>query len=123
MTQTDCRIRNPKLAVRRFLDPVRAAFTTRPDGSSWARAASAWRMARAYVEGLAAPAVTKPCVALENEWTFTRIASSDSSRRAQNHDALQDHLNDNIPDSIASLVVSATSECPEGRCRSSRVQS
>lgn len=49
MGQINCLIRNPKLAVRRFLDPVRAAFTTRSDGSSWARAANTWRMARAYV--------------------------------------------------------------------------
>jgi SRSO17 transposase len=103
MTEIGSRIRNPKLAIRRFLDPVRAAFTTRPDGSSWARATNTWQMARAYVEGLVRPGSHKTLRGIGKRMDV----HEDRVRRFITQspwepDALQDHLNHNIPDSIAS---------------------
>ena len=103
MTELTYRMRDAKLAIRRFLEPVRAAFTTRPDGSTWARATNTWQVARAYVEGLVRPGSHKTLRGIGKRMSI----HEDRVRRfitqsPWNHHALQEHLNDNIPDSIAS---------------------
>ena len=103
MTELTYRMQDAKLAIRRFLGPMRAAFTTRPDGSSWARAANTWQVARAYVEGLVRPGSHKTLRGIGKRMDV----HEDRIRRfitqsPWNHHALQEHLNDNIPDSIAS---------------------
>lgn len=49
------RLRDPRLAIRRFLNPFRNTFTTRPDGTSWAKAGRTLVAAPKDLEGLALP--------------------------------------------------------------------
>jgi SRSO17 transposase len=44
-----------RLERYRFLAPLKGAFTTRSNGSSWPRWRETWRGAHAYLEGLLAP--------------------------------------------------------------------
>src|SRR6056297_2580064 len=96
-------IRTPKTAIRRFLAPLRGAFTTRPDGSTWSRAANTWNIAPAYVEGLIRPGSHKTLRGIGkrlaiNEHRIRRFISESPWE----HEAVQDHLNEHIPETITS---------------------
>ncbi len=89
--------------IRRFLAPFRDAFTTRPDGRSWPRAANTWRVAPAYVEGLIRPGTHKTMRGIGkrmdiNEHRVRRFISESP----WDHDAVQEYLNEYIPETIAS---------------------
>lgn len=89
--------------ICRFLAPLRDAFTTRPDGLSWPRAANTGRVAPAYVEGLIRPGSHKTLRGIGkrldiNEHRIRRFISESSWEQ----DAVQDHLNEHIPETIAS---------------------
>jgi SRSO17 transposase len=96
-------IRTPKTAIRRFLAPLRGAFTTRPDGSTWSRAANTWNVAPAYVEGLIRPGSHKTFRGIGkrlavNEHRVRRFISESP----WGYEAVQNHLNQQIPETIAS---------------------
>jgi len=96
-------IRTPKTAIRRFLAPLRGAFTTRPDGSTWSRAANTWNIAPAYVEGLIRPGSHKTLRGIGkrlaiNEHRIRRFISESPWE----YEAVQNHLNQQIPETIAS---------------------
>lgn len=93
----------PKIDIRRFLSPPRDAFTTRPDGRSWSRAVNTWRIAPAYVECLIRPGSHKTLRDIgkrldTNEHRIRRFISESPWE----HDAVQDHLNEHIPETIVS---------------------
>lgn len=96
-------IRTPKIAIRRFLAPFRGAFTTRPDGSTWSRAANTWSVAPAYVEGLIRPGSHKTLRGIGkrfdiNEHRVRRFISESPWE----HEAVQNHINHQIPETITS---------------------
>jgi len=97
------RYTNSKTAIRRFLAPLRGAFTTRPDGSTWSRAANTWNVAPAYVEGLIRPGSHKTFRGIGkrlavNEHRVRRFISESP----WGYEAVQNHLNQQIPETIAS---------------------
>jgi SRSO17 transposase len=103
MNEISYRTHTPKTAIRRFLAPLRSAFTTRSDGSTWSRAANTWNVAPAYVEGLIRPGTHKTLRGIGkrlaiNEHRVRRFISESPWE----HDAVQDHLNRQIPETIAS---------------------
>ncbi len=103
MNSASHEIRTPKASIRRFIAPLRGAFTTRPDGSTWSRATNTWSVAPAYVEGLIRPGVHKTLRGIGkrlaiNEHRVRRFISGSPWE----HDAVQDHLNHQIPETIAS---------------------
>ncbi|WP_169316343.1 transposase, partial [Halococcus morrhuae] len=103
MSGISYRNHTPKIDIRRFLAPLRDAFTTRPGGLSWPRAANTWRIAPAYVEGLIRPGSHKTLRGIGkrldiNEHRVRRFISESPWE----HNAVQDHLNEHIPETIAS---------------------
>jgi len=103
MSAVSYKSHTPKLDIRRFLAPLRYAFTTRPDGRSWPRAGNTWRIAPAYVEGVIRPGSHKTLRGIGkrlniNEHRVRRFISESPWE----HDAVQDHLNEHIPETIAS---------------------
>jgi SRSO17 transposase len=97
------RIYAPKLDIRQFLAALRDAFTTRPDGHWWPRAGNTWRIAPAYIKELIRPV---------SHMTFRDIGKRLSinehrvrwfiSESPWEHGAVQVHLNEHIPETIAS---------------------
>ncbi len=82
---------------------IRDAFITRPDGRSWPRAANTWRVAPAYVEALIRPGSHKTLRGIGkrlniNEHRVRRFISESPWE----HDAVQDYLNESIPEAIGS---------------------
>jgi SRSO17 transposase len=103
MSAVSYRSHTPKLDIRRFLVPLRDAFTTRPDGRSWSRAANTWRVAPAYVEGLIRLGRHKTLRGIGkrldvSEHRVRRFISESPWE----HDAVQDYLNEHILETIAS---------------------
>ncbi|MCU4753660.1 IS701 family transposase [Halobacteria archaeon AArc-curdl1] len=103
MSSISYRTHTPKTAIRRFLSPLRDAFTTRPDGSTWSRAANTWNVAPVYVEGLIRPGSHKTLRGIGkrlaiNEHRVRRFISESPWE----HDAVQMHLNHHLPETIAS---------------------
>jgi SRSO17 transposase len=103
MNNTSSSIRTPKIAIRQFLAPLRGAFTTRPDGSTWSRAANTWNVAPAYVEGLIRPGSHKTLRGIGkrlaiNEHRVRRFISESPWE----HESVQEYLNQQIPETIAS---------------------
>lgn len=103
MSAVSYKSHTPKTDIRRFLAPLRDAFTTRLDGRSWPRAANTWRVAPAYVEGLIRPGSHKTLRGIGkrlniNEHKVRRFISESPWE----HDAVQEHLNEHIPETIAS---------------------
>lgn len=81
------RSHTPKNDIRRFLAPLRDAFTTPPDGLSWPRAANTWRVAPACVEGLIRPGSHKTLQGIGkrldiNEHRIRRFISESPSEHA-----------------------------------------
>jgi len=96
-------IHTPKIAIRQFLSPLRGAFTTRPDGSTWSRAANTWNVAPVYVEGLIRPGSRKTLRGIGkrlaiNEHRVRRFISESPWE----HEPVQEYLNQQIPETIAS---------------------
>lgn len=103
MSAVSYRSHTPKIYIRGFLGPFKVAFTTRPDGRSWPRAANTWPIAPAYVEELIRPGKHKTLRVIGkrldiNEHRVRRFISESPWE----HDAVQDHLNEHIPETIAS---------------------
>jgi SRSO17 transposase len=93
----------PKTAIRQFLAPLRDAFTTRPDGSTWSRAANTWQIAPVYVEGLIRPGSHKTLRGIGkrldvSEHKIRRFISESP----WDHTAVQEYLNHQLPETIAS---------------------
>lgn len=116
---TRVRVREPRLAVRRFISPVRDVFTSRPDGSSWSKADHTLAVVPRYVEGLVSPGKGKHMrglakrVELPEDRVHRFISQSPWS-----HEELQDHLCRNIPDTIrgpsACLVIDEVGVVKDG---------
>lgn len=95
------REREPKRQVRRFLQPTLDLFTTNPDGRSWPNAHRARLVAPRYLEGLFLPGRGKHMrgIAKRVHLPEDRVRRF-ISQAPWNHQALQDHLAENIPEMI-----------------------
>lgn len=102
------------------MSPLRDAFTTRPDGSSWARSGNTWHAALAYLEGLLRPGVHKTLRGIgkrmgEHEDRIRRFIS----QSPWDHDSVQESLNREIPDEFMSeealLIVDDVDILKKGR--------
>ena len=103
MSAVSYRSRTPKVSIRRFLAPLRNAFITRSDGSSWSKAANTWRIAPSYVEGLIRPGSHKNLRGIGkrldiNEHKIRRFISESPWE----HGSVQQHLSEHLPEMFAS---------------------
>lgn len=112
--------RPSKVAIRRFLHPLRDAFTTRPDGSSWVRSRNTWHAALAYLEGLVRPGEHKTLRGIGkrmgvHEDRIRRFIS----QSPWDHASVQESLNREIPDEFLSeeaiLIVDDVDILKKGR--------
>ena len=113
-------VREPKLSIRRFMKPLRDAFTTRPDGSTWSRAANTWCAALAYLEGLTRPGEHKTLRGIGKRMNLHEDAIRRFiSQSPWEHEAVQEYLNRDIPDDFRSeaaiLIVDDVDILKKGR--------
>lgn len=113
-------VREPKVAIRRFMEPLRDAFTTRPDGSTWARSANTWRAALAYLEGLTRPGKHKTLRGIGKRMNLHEDAIRRFiSQSPWEHEAVQEYLNRDIPDDFhseaAMLIIDDVDILKKGR--------
>ena len=104
------RIGHKELDKHRFLARFKDVFTTREDGKSWPRWRDTWRVADAYYRGLFRPGKRKNMYGIAVRMGLNDDQVERFVRESPwDHEALQDHLAENIPESIrspkAALVV------------------
>ena len=99
-----------ELNKHRFLARFKHVFTTREDGKSWPRWRNTWRVADAYYRSLFRPGKRKNMYGIAVRMGLNEDQVERFIRESPwDHEALQDHLAENIPDTIrssrAALVV------------------
>jgi len=96
-------LRTPKLSTRRLANDLRDIFTTRRDGTTWAKADHTLAVAPRYIEALVLPGKHKTLrgIGTRMDLPEDRVRRF-ISRSPWDHGALQDHLNQNIPDAVRS---------------------
>jgi len=104
------RLGHKELDKHRFLARFMDVFTTREDGRSWPRWRNTWRVADAYYRGLFRPGKRKNMYGIAVRMGLNDDQVERFIRESPwDHEALQDHLAENIPDTIrsprAALVV------------------
>ena len=92
-----------ELTKHRFLARFKEVFTDREDGKSWPRWRDTWRIADAYFRGLFRPGKRKNMYGISVRMKLNDDQVERFVRESPwDYESLQDHLAENIPDTIRS---------------------
>ena len=92
-----------ELTKHRFLARFKEVFTDREDGKSWPRWRDTWRIADAYFRGLFRPGKRKTMYGISVRMKLNDDQVERFVRESPwDYESLQDHLAENIPDTIRS---------------------